>query len=175
MSQCGPEREACEIATACPRCGVEGHEVGRETVGAMATLAVPARSLRHKQYRYCGTPSCPVVYYGGDGVVLHQSEVRVPVNAKDAGPDVPLCYCFGHTRRSIAEEIAAHGRSTTSAVIAREIKAGHCACEVKNPSGRCCLGDVRSYERETAPERTGARTSIAGSSVTPKPGSDGLH
>ncbi len=144
---CGPKERACEIATPCPRCGVEGHEIERETVGAMATLEVPARSLGREHYRYCSTPGCPVVYWGDDGVVLHQSEVRVPVNAKDAGPDVPLCYCFGHTRRSIAQEIAAHGRSTVSAVIAREIKAGHCACEVKNPSGRCCLGDVRSYEK----------------------------
>jgi hypothetical protein len=22
------------------------------------------------------------------------------------------------------------------------VKAGNCACEVKNPSGKCCLGDV---------------------------------
>ncbi len=35
-------------------------------------------------------------------------------------------------------------------MIAREIKAGHCACEVKNPSGRCCLGDVRAYEKRAA-------------------------
>lgn len=151
MSQCcEAEKEACVVATACPRCGVVGREIRRETVGAMATLEVPARSLGREHYRYCSTPGCPVVYYGGDGVVLHQSDVRVPVNVKDVHPDVPLCYCFGHTRRSIAEELAAHGRSTASAVIAREIKAGHCACEVKNPSGRCCLGDVRAHEKRAA-------------------------
>jgi hypothetical protein len=127
-----------------------GHEIGHETVGAMATLEVPARSLAREHYRYCSTPDCPVVYYGDDGVVLHQADVRVRVNAKDPGPDVPLCYCFGHTRRSIANAIATRGNPTASAVIAREIKAGHCACEVKNPSGRCCLGEVRRYEKETA-------------------------
>ncbi len=52
---CGPEKEACEIAAACPRCGVVGHEIGRETVGAMATLEVPARSLGREHYRYCST------------------------------------------------------------------------------------------------------------------------
>jgi hypothetical protein len=95
------------------------------------------------------------VYYTGGGVVLFQSDVRVRANAKDNGPDVPLCYCFGHTRASIAAEIVARGRSVASAAIAREIKAGHCACEVKNPSGRCCLSEVRRFEKEKASEQKG--------------------
>lgn len=27
-------------------------------------------------------------------------------------------------------------------MIAAEVKADHCACEVKNPKGACCLGDL---------------------------------
>ncbi len=27
-------------------------------------------------------------------------------------------------------------------MIAAEVRAGRCSCEVKNRSGRCCLGDV---------------------------------
>jgi len=154
MSECcAANQEVAVTAVACPGCGAVGHDVGRETVGAMATLEVPARSLCRARYRYCSTPGCPIVYYGDDGIVLQQSNVRVPVNAKDAGPDVPLCYCFGHTRRSIADEIAATGKSTAFAAITREIKAGQCACEVKNPSGRCCLGDVRAYEKEIVHQR----------------------
>jgi hypothetical protein len=115
----------------------------------MAALDVPASHLSQRTYRYCATPGCSVVYYR-DGLRIDRQGIRVPLNAKDDGLDVPLCYCFGHTRRSIATEVAAGGRSATSAVIAREIKAGHCACEVKNPSGRCCLGEVRAYERKCA-------------------------
>jgi hypothetical protein len=167
MSQCcGPEKEACEISAACPRCGTVGHEIGRETVGAMATMAVPAPLLAHSAYRYCATEACPVVYYGSGGVVLERQHVRVPVNAKDMGADVPLCYCFGHTRRSIAEEIAATGRSSAFTAVTHEVKAGHCACEVKNPSGRCCLGDVRACEKRAAgPHRhtaAGSMTETAG-------------
>ncbi|MBI4474654.1 MAG: hypothetical protein HY646_18430, partial [Acidobacteria bacterium] len=39
-------------------------------------------------------------------------------------------------------EIQATGQSTIAARIKKEIQAGNCACEVKNPSGRCCLGEV---------------------------------
>lgn len=163
MSQCCESRiQTRETSTACPQCGAVGGEVERETVGAMATLAVPAPLLAHGMYRYCATDTCPVVYYGLGGAVLERQHVRVPVNTKDPRADVPLCYCFGHTRRSIAEEIAATGTSSAFAAITREIKAGHCACEVKNPSGRCCLGDVRAYEKLAASECRGLRKSAAG-------------
>ncbi len=39
-------------------------------------------------------------------------------------------------------EIRSTGKSTVAERITAEVKAGNCACEVKNPSGKCCLGDV---------------------------------
>ncbi|MGD9724319.1 MAG: hypothetical protein AB7U76_24030 [Pirellulales bacterium] len=146
MECCGLKASRQLEATVCPQCGVVGHEVGRETVGAMASLTVSAAVLAHPGFRFCETPMCEVVYYADDAVI-ERAAVRVPVHAKDYGLDVPLCYCFGHTRRSIAQEIATAGNSSASATITREIKARHCACEIKNPSGRCCLGDVRAYEK----------------------------
>lgn len=113
----------------------------------MVTLEVPASALAHSSYHYCASEACPLVYYGPDGVEIQRRQVRVPVDAKDPGLDVPLCYCFGYTRRSIAEEIAATGRSGALAAVSRELRAGHCACAVKNPSGRCCIGDIRAYEK----------------------------
>ncbi len=74
--------------------------------------------------------------------------------------DVPLCYCFDLTRRSVADEIAGTGQSSAVAAITELIKAGQCACDVKNPSGQCCLGDVRRYEKEAA-EQTPRRDCAA--------------
>ena len=147
---CGLPKEVCEISSSCPRCKERGQQVARETVSAMAELTVPAALLAHESFRYCTTQTCPVVYYADGEAVLETRDLRVLLNAKESGLDVPLCYCFGHTRRSIADELAATGKSTASATIAREIKAGRCACEVKNPSGRCCLGEVRAYEKLAA-------------------------
>ena len=145
--RCGPKAD-CRVETAgCPRCAVVGREVGRETVAAMAAPELPAAVLTHPAFRFCETPTCQIVYYANDAVV-ERAMVRVPVHLKDPDLDVPLCYCFGHTRGSIAKEIATKGSSSASATIAREIKAGHCACELKNPTGRCCLGDVRAHEKQ---------------------------
>jgi len=64
---------------------------------------------------------------------------------------VPVCYCFGYTPPKIREE-----GKIASQTIAAEVKAGHCACEVKNPKGVCCLGDVARVERLMAVELVGA-------------------
>jgi hypothetical protein len=69
------------------------------------------------------------------------------VGAKETEDPIPVCYCFNVTERMIHEEVAQTGRSTASTRIRAEVKAGNCRCEVENPSGRCCLGEVVAAEK----------------------------
>ena len=64
------------------------------------------------------------------------------VGIKEEEDPIPVCYCFGFTRKEIQREVVETGRSTILDRIKTEVKAGNCACEVKNPSGKCCLADV---------------------------------
>lgn len=75
------------------------------------------------------------------------------VGLKETEDPVPLCYCFGVTERMIREEIQRTDRSSVSARIRAEVKAGNCRCEVENPSGRCCLREVVLAEKRAAKER----------------------
>jgi hypothetical protein len=50
---------------------------------------------------------------------------------------------IGYTASVLRSELAKHGETSIPETIAEEIRAGHCACEVKNPEGTCCLGSVR--------------------------------
>jgi len=70
--------------------------------------------------------------------------------------------CFGFTRKNIQDEIAERGRSAIGERITAEVKAGNCACEVKNPSGKCCLGSVTQIARDCMRNLQGAATKIAG-------------
>jgi Zinc binding domain len=137
---CAPN--ATEGAASCPTCGRPGRSVSRATVGALARLEVEAQNLAARAYRFCDTPTCPVVYFAPEGVRIERDEVRVAVQQKDDGADVPLCYCFGYTRARLTRE-----RDAAVAFISAEITARRCACDVKNPSGRCCLGDLRRFLR----------------------------
>lgn len=109
------------------------------------------------QYYFCADPKCPVVYFSNDPVPYFiVDDLEVKVFAKDLGEDVPVCYCFGWTRGRIHKEIRETGRSTAPVEIAKQVKAGLCACDVKNPKGRCCLGDVNAVVKNaiTAYSRT---------------------
>jgi hypothetical protein len=46
----------------------------------------------------------------------------------------------------ILKEIQETGKSSYSTWIAKEVKYGNCACDVRNPSGKCCLGDIKRVE-----------------------------
>jgi hypothetical protein len=141
-SKCFPVRQnGQKNAEVCPRCGEKGKLVSLATVGAMAKTELEAAKLSAQEYRLCRSVDCPVVYYSGD-IQIEKSGLRVPVNFKERNYNGPVCYCFNHTVASIRAEIESKAHSTVQTMIAREVKAGRCACEVKNPAGTCCLGDV---------------------------------
>jgi hypothetical protein len=101
------------------------------------------------QPRYCGNAECSIVYFDVDAdVTLTETDVIARVYAKHPDDaDTPVCYCFGVNVGALRDvERARELRES----VAREVQAGHCACEVKNPKGGCCLGDLVRLERGRA-------------------------
>ncbi|MFQ5597995.1 MAG: hypothetical protein ACE5GK_08095 [Nitrospiria bacterium] len=74
--------------------------------------------------------------------------MNVRVGLKESKDPVWLCYCFDISRAMIRKALERRGQSVFGDRIRREVAAGNCACEIKNPSGRCCLGEVRAAEKE---------------------------
>lgn len=153
MGNCceGPKCEAPEkqAATqgACPRCGMVGRVVGDETVRAMVKPSI-ATTLLALERRFCRTPTCDVLYYGADGRVVEKNKARVRVGVKETDDPVALCYCFNFSRADVRLEVAETGSCGIPARITAEVRAGRCACEVKNPSGACCLGEVNKAVKD---------------------------
>lgn len=159
MSQCCASKadEACALpstAGTCPSCGMKAKPV--------STLTVKSLVRDHTQvstdnaYWFCRTPDCNVVYFS-DNAVFRRSDVKVRVGLKEREDPIPLCYCFGYDREDVRRDIEVHGKSAIPDRIKAEVQAGFCACEVKNPSGSCCLGDVNraAKEAEMAIHRAG--------------------
>ncbi len=98
---------------------------------------------------FCKTPTCSIVYYSpGGGPSFRKDDIRVRVGLKETEDPVWVCYCFDISERQIREEMERTGKSTASERIRKEVEAGNCECEIKNPSGRCCLGEVRAVEKD---------------------------
>jgi hypothetical protein len=144
---CSAENSTATVAApapkpACPQC----HRPGRSV--SLLTLKHQVRpefltAVNQGAFHFCGTPDCPVVYFAVGGLVLKTNDVRRPVTQKDA-VRAPVCYCFGFTPAMVQEEIRTTGKSTVVERIAAEMKAELCACEIRNPQGSCCLGNVKA-------------------------------
>jgi hypothetical protein len=128
----------------CSVCEQPGKVLGGQTVKSL--LAVSLRQLTSRTYRFCATRTCPVVYYGEDGQQFTFTQVLAPVyqKAPDA-PSTPICYCFGYTVADLVGE-GEHARIVQD--IRAGIKAGQCACDLRNPQGTCCLGNILAIEAE---------------------------
>jgi len=108
------------------------------------------------KFSFCSARDCPVVYFEEEGGhEFTTDDLRVPVGAKASSDPIPLCYCFGFDESHIRDENLQMGKTTIPEKILRLISEGLCACESRNPSGMCCLGEVkRVAKRLTTPKRS---------------------
>lgn len=126
---------------ACGRCGEVGRVVARQTV-VHHVKSEKLSSVETDEYKFCPSENCPVVYYSAAGRVFTVEDVRELVTAKASGDTRPVCYCFGFTQGFIRQEIEQTGKSTVPAQVTQFIKEKLCVCEVRNPAGACCLGEI---------------------------------
>jgi hypothetical protein len=129
----------------CPACGKKGEAVSTLTVKSLVRDHV--RVEPSASYLYCRNANCEVVYFGGR-VVFNKPDVKVRVGIKETGDPVPLCYCFDYSRADVRRAAGADEKASILDRIKAEVQGGFCACEVKNPRGSCCLGDITRAIRE---------------------------
>jgi hypothetical protein len=151
MADCCAVKESqakAPTALACPVSGARSKPVNVLTVKSLVrhlSFGAP-----RAQYYFCEDPNCDVVYFPWqpEAPVFRKADLCVRVGLKEKSDPVPVCYCFGVTRKDIEEELRQTGQSSFAQRIKAEVQAGHCACEVKNPSGKCCLGNVTRAVKE---------------------------
>ncbi len=136
------------LVMACPVNGARSKQVDMLTVKSLVRQ-LPLR-MPNTQYYFCDSSECEVVYFPLDtqAPLFRRGDLMVRVGAKETADPIPVCYCFGFTRQDIWDELRGTGESTVAERIKTEVEAGRCACEVKNPSGKCCLGDVVRAARD---------------------------
>lgn len=130
--------------TKCPAC--LGVGVSRYVTKKTMLLMLKPEFFDHisnEQYYFCSNPECKTVYFPEEeGITFDVNSLRVRVGTKEKEDPKPLCYCFGFNESDIKLEIAIMGKTTTLGQVTELLKAGMCACEARNPSGACCLGDI---------------------------------
>ena len=138
---CCPGKPSETTASRCPSSGSTGVAVDLRTVRALLTETA-LRRLNVDDHRFCADPACDVVYFDGAGTSFGTGDLRVAVWQKQPFGSRPICYCFGESEASIQAELENQGHSSAVERVRAYIEAGRCACEVRNPRGACCLGDL---------------------------------
>ena len=159
MEDCCCSGEADGTTGRCSSCGALGRPVSITTLKHM--VQPEFLSLMDKSgFCFCPTVACDVVYFHPDGDRLRKGDVRVRVGLKETEAPAPLCYCFGFTEAMVRSEIERTGACTIPERIAAEVKARHCACEVRNPEGSCCLGNLNAVVRRHLKAAEAARSVV---------------
>ena len=131
----------------CPKCHEKAKGVLAKTVEHLLTLKSKEKSDSFDGFYYCKAPSCEVVYFKEDEIFT-QNDMSVTVGLKVGSTPATVCYCFGWTKEKITEELKATGETTALEDIKAKMENPGCSCEILNPSGGCCLGDVGKAIKE---------------------------
>jgi hypothetical protein len=126
---------------ACPRCGNGGKKIEIITLKSLLLPEALPNLTPEANYRLCLNKTCDVVYFNQMKELFLTQDIKVPVYQKTDDEDCPVCYCFGWTRRKLKEAVTE--KEDIVSIIAAHMKAGKCGCNVNNPQGSCCLGNVK--------------------------------
>jgi hypothetical protein len=137
MSDCCAPAESKVSKPHKVRCPVDGKECAEVSARTIAYHIRDAWKWKFQAGRYffCNDPACPVVYFGDDGTIIQQSQLRTHVGVKSSLDDDLVCYCFGVSRANALND------SSIRDYVVVQTKSKLCSCDTCNPSGRCCLKD----------------------------------
>ncbi|HWO77253.1 MAG TPA: (2Fe-2S)-binding protein [Bacillus sp. (in: firmicutes)] len=132
----------------CPSCNVKGKKVKIITLKSMLKPTILGTLKAGLTHYFCSSKDCSVVYYDTDKKTYLKSEIKVSVYQKDNATAVPVCYCFGWTKEKIKQYVENGINPNPVEHIRENINENRCGCEVNNPQGSCCLGNVKIYIKE---------------------------
>lgn len=132
----------------CISCNRKGKKVKLITLKSLLRPSALELLDANVNHYFCSTKDCNVVYFDTNNKNYLLSDVKVPVHQKDDSSITPICYCFDWTKERIKEYVEDGLTPNPVDHIRDNIKENRCGCEVNNPQGSCCLGNVTAYIRE---------------------------
>ncbi len=120
------------------------------------------RQATAERFRFCAAPDCPIVYFEAQSNIhFTTDDLRVVVGVKAKTDPIPLCYCFGFYEHHIRAEVDLTGATVVPETISSLIREDLCACDSRNPSGMCCLGEVNRTAKRLTADRQARKTMIS--------------
>ena len=139
MSDCCNNQLVKPTKTAvCPVNGRTYKHIAQKTL--LHQISKPWQKDLHKDYYYCSDPDCDVVYFSYAGDILGHADMRSSSAHESSAAAATVCYCFDVSTTDIRSEPA---KTQIRNYIIEQTKNHVCECSVRNPSGCCCLKDLK--------------------------------
>jgi len=141
MSDCCWPNTIAKTRQICPECGSTCKSVGMPTLYHQVRFP-NNQSLITDSYYFCPAKTCSVGYFSSAGNTIPKQHLR----SYQAIQNDALCYCFDIDANHYLSAIKAHRAEPIKEFVMQRTKAGECACEIRNPSGQCCLVNFKRLE-----------------------------
>ncbi|MCH7763373.1 MAG: hypothetical protein IIB95_06475 [Candidatus Marinimicrobia bacterium] len=136
------ETKSTEIK--CPSCDQKGKQVDLLTIRSITRRDFPHYGELTKGFLCLNPDDATVYYFSNLDFIVNQDDVVTDIGFKTNSNTKTVCYCFRHTKHDIIDDYLKHGKSNIENDVRQKVKDKQCTCEVSNPKGKCCLGDIRT-------------------------------
>ncbi|MEQ1560432.1 MAG: hypothetical protein ABL933_16040 [Methyloglobulus sp.] len=142
MSDCCSGSHSKPTKQPCPQCGSACKHVEMRTLYHQVQFP-ENQGVPLDTYYFCSTKECPTGYFSitGNSVPKQHLKMRQEIQ-KDT-----LCYCFDIDAADYLTALRINNAEAIKNFVMQRTKSGQCACELRNPSGQCCLTKFKHLER----------------------------
>ena len=140
MSNCCSTHTTKAVGEVCPTCGVSCKSVEHKTLYHQVTFPENQAAFQEKYY-FCPARECPAGYFSSTGHIIPKHSLRTYQEIEDD----KLCYCFDINAEHYLSALNANNAEKIKNFVIQKTKSGDCACDIKNPSGQCCLAKFKTF------------------------------
>jgi len=125
----------------CPSCGQSCFPVSKKTI--LQQVGFPDnQSIAECGYTFCANRDCVIGYFS-----ISDKIPKARLRAFRFDQETMICHCFDISESVYRAALTDGTAEAMKAFVVQQTKDGLCACEFRNPSGRCCLVDFRQIEK----------------------------
>lgn len=158
MSNCCSNHASKIVGEICPKCRASCKSVENKTLYHQVKFPENQAVFQEKYY-FCPAKKCPVGYFSSTGQIIPKRSLRTYQEIEDD----KLCYCFDiNTKQYLGKrtgwcfkllnlfharslsELKVNNADAIKNFVIQKTKSEDCACDVKNPSGQCCLAKFKA-------------------------------
>jgi len=125
----------------CPACGGNCFSVSRQTM--LHQVQFPDnQGIDEGGYAFCPNHVCDTGYFSEYHIISKTS-----LRAFQPNQDAMLCHCFDISEFAYRTALQTGASESIKGFVVQKTKEKLCACESRNPSGRCCLASFKQMEK----------------------------